>query len=290
MKIGPFFVNWELLTLLIAAASAYFAAALRLRLSALEREPYLTIFFNGFALALFGWKLAPALAEPSLIWKAPLKMIMMPGGAFGAAVGGGLAVLYVLLRSLRGGIPLPLLADLASHGAAVFLLVRAVVGGPRYGLPTALPWGIALSDPAYVYHPLHLYEAILAAAIVLVLWTRHRIAGDGRAAMFACFAGGIGFFALSLLEAKPAISPALLFTPAQWTALSALAFGLFLPRLHILWATLQERGTTAMDQNLSKAQREHQRENDWAARRKASQRTADAPADKKTDGPNRPAE
>lgn len=290
MQIGPFHVNWVLATFFIAAAAAYFAVAIRLRLAGLEREPYLTIFFNGFVLGVAGWKFAPVLTGPDLLWKAPLKLIMMPGGSFGALLGGSAALLYVLVRSLRAGVSLPLLADLAAFGAAVFAAVRAIAGGPRYGAPTEWPWGIVLSDPAYAYHPLHWYEAVLAAAIAIASWARYRIPGDGRAAVFVCYFGGIGFFALSFVEGKASISPALLLTPAQWAAVFAVLFGLFLPRLHILWTALQERGTKGVDENSSKAQRAQERENERAARRQPLRNPADPAMNKKTDGPNRPAE
>src|SRR5690606_22554742 len=108
-----------------------------------------------------------------------------------------------------------------------------IIGGARYGSHTNLPWGIELNDPAFSYHPIHLYELLLALTLLLIFALRRMKPGSGRAGELFCLIGGMGLFGISLVMAGE--SAGVLLTFRQWLMLLLSVVGLIVPRLYILW-------------------------------------------------------
>jgi uncharacterized membrane-anchored protein YhcB (DUF1043 family) len=289
VQIGSLYLNWSLFTFMVAVAIGYAAIVFSLR-KATNQQAVKDIVLNSMILGIFVWKLSPALFEPSMIWSSPFKVLMIQGGMRELVLGSTVAVLYLLYRSFKSNIRLELLTDVIAVGGAMFGFTQAVVGGWRFGNATSLPWGISLVDPTYAYHPLNVYEAIAALLIMAWIRLRHPHLGSGKAGGIGFIYGGFGIFMISLFD-NQLIQPQLFLSAIQWIAIVAVILGLILPQLHILWAAIQERSHAIMDENMSKAQQEHERENEEAAERAAKNGTLDdIIVDKKLDGPNRPAE
>ena len=228
VQIGPFYVNWSLFTIIASAVAGYAAVSLIIRRTDWRQSPLMDIIFGAMVIGLFAWKLTPYLLQPSMIWRSPLKGLLMQGGLYAMLIGAAAAVLYLFIRAFRAGLPLRLVADALGYGGAVFLAVRALVGGARYGTVTTLPWGITLSDPAYAYHPIHLYELLLALLLLAIFLFGKIKPGSGRAGELSLQIGGAGLFAVSLLVPGGTAAH-------QWIMLAAAAIGLILPRVYILW-------------------------------------------------------
>ena len=130
-------------------------------------------------------------------------------------------VLYLRVRRL------PLLATLDAWApcatlAWAFLALGHFAEGSDPGLPTALPWGMAMFPGAMRLHPVALYAAIVAVILTVVLFLqlrrRHR---RGDTAAFAFAAVGIAQFLLTFLR-QPDMDAASLggiLDPIQWVAL-----------------------------------------------------------------------
>jgi prolipoprotein diacylglyceryltransferase len=247
VQIGPFYVNWRLLTLVVSVIVSYLAVSFIIRRTLWKQSPLMDIVWSSLAIGFFSWKLSPYLLQPSMIWQSPLKGIMMQGGLYATWIGAGVALVYLFLRSYRTGLPLRLIADVIAYGGASFLAVRAIVGGPRYGAVTELPWGISLSDPAYAYHPIHLYELLLALVLILIYILGKIKPNSGRAGERFFLIGGAGLLAISLVMSAERAD--LLLTSHQWFALSMCLFGLILPSLYILWEDKLQRSWTPDDQS-----------------------------------------
>ncbi len=233
VQIGPFYVNWSLLSGIIAAVAAYAAVALVIRRTEWRSSSLMDLIFNTMVIGFLGWKLAPYVLQPAMIWRSPLKGLLMQGGLYAILIGAAAATLYLFIRGFRSQLPLRLIMDALGYGAAILLAVRALIGGARYGSLTDLPWGITLSDPAYRYHPIHIYELLLAISILLIFAIRRIWPGPGRAGELFCLVGGGGLIAISLVMTGE--SAAMLLTVRQWLMLLLCVIGLILPRLYILW-------------------------------------------------------
>src|SRR5690606_27856843 len=108
--------------------------------------------------------------------------------------------------------------------------------------------------------------------------------GEGRAGAAALPLIGAGLLAVSLFD-RAGRTVVLLLSPVQWLGLGLLAAGLIVPRLYILWETRQERRGLQLAQNDSREQQQARKN-----RRKTSPAPEHPGFNKKTDGPNRPAE
>lgn len=285
IQIGPFTLHREMLAFLLSAVAGYAFLLLAIRRSPWRQTPLADVLLNGFMVGFVVWKLLPALRDVSLLWPNPLKALMVMGGAVEVLAGLLTGVTHAIIASLRRGVTLRALSDAGAYGGAVFLVVHAATSGWSYGVQTGLPWGIALSDPSLGYHPLNVYEALTGLVTVAVLLALRMKVGEGRAGAAGLPLLGAGLVTVSLFDRVDQVSVFLL-SPAQWLGLGLLAAGLIAPRLYILWETQQERRGWQLAQNDSKEQQKQARKN--------RQNTSPAPEqpgfNKKTDGPNRPAE
>jgi|GEM_PF-1960328 len=284
LQLGPFALNRELAGAFAALAAGCAAALAAVRRSPWKGTPLAGLLLDGVVIGLFVWKALPAVRDPSVLWPNPLKALMVAGGAADAAVGLAAGLLFVLAGSLLRGVTLRALADAAGRGAAAFLAVGGLAGGAKYGLATDLPWGVSLADPALRYHPLHLYEALLGFILLAVAAAGRAQTGDGRTGARLVPLLGAGLLAVSLAAGGGRTWGPL--TPVQWLACALAAAGIFLPRLYILWEAVQERRGWQLAKGDSKEQRRQARKNE-----RPSSPPPERPGfDKRTDGPNRPAE
>lgn len=282
MQLGPFYLNLNLLVVLVSAAAGYAVIWWVLRRSAWRESPLADMLLNALMLGLAGWKLSPFLLQPALLWTSPLRGIMMLGGVREALIGAIIAIWYLLWSSLVKGLTLRLIADSLAYGAISFWLVQALFGGWRYGKLTSLPWGIPLSDPALRYHPLNLYELAAAALLAGVLLFGRWQLGDGRAGQMGLFGVGAGLFAISLAAMDSPFGGIL--TGVQWISLLVMGLGLIVPRMYILWEAYQERRGFVLADSDSKAARRQERDNQRRGQTAPEQKGYD----KKLDGPNKP--
>jgi phosphatidylglycerol:prolipoprotein diacylglycerol transferase len=284
LQLGPFVLNRQLAAVFLALVAGYAAAVLALRRSPWKASPLPEVILNGMLIGFLAWKAIPAVRDPSLLWPNPLKALMVPGSSADAGIAVAAGLLYALAVSLMRGISLRALSDAAACGGAAFLLVHGLAGGRAYGTPTGLPWGISLADPALRYHPLHVYEALLGLLLLAVPLAARMRAGEGRAGVAMFPLAGAGLLAVSLFARHD--RTLLLLAPVQWLGIGLFAAGLFLPRLYILWEAVQERSGWHLAKGNSKEQNKKARKNTQGGSTAPEQ----AGYDKKTNGPDRPAE
>jgi phosphatidylglycerol:prolipoprotein diacylglycerol transferase len=180
------------------------------------------------------------LAGAKLLWVAehhgeePLVALLTSRGGlswFGGLVGGvGVCLLIVLGRRW------PLLPLLAAAAPALALgqaigRIGCFLVGDDYGLPTALPWGVAfprgLPPTALRVHPTQLYEAAFLGVLTLLLvrWRAHGAADRLLLARYALLAGAFRF-GLEFVRTNVRVAGGL--TVAQYAAIGLLLAGLWL--------------------------------------------------------------
>jgi phosphatidylglycerol:prolipoprotein diacylglycerol transferase len=284
LQLGPFVLNRQLAAVFLALVAGYAAAVLAIRRSPWKASTLPDVILNGMVIGFLLWKALPAVRDPSLLWPNPLKALMVPGSSADAGIAVASGWLYALIVSLMRGISLKALADAAACGIAAFLLVHGLAGGRTYGIPTGLPWGVSLTDPALRYHPLHVYEALLGLLLLAVPLAVRIRAGEGRLGIALFPLAGAGLLTVSLFARHD--RTLLLLAPVQWLGIGLLAAGLFLPGLYILWEAVQERRGWRLAKGNSKEQNKKARKNAQGG----SPGPEQAGFNKKIDGPDRPAE
>lgn len=126
---------------------------------------------------------------------------------------------------------LPILASLDAWApcatlAWAFLALGHFAEGSDPGLPSSLPWAVAMPGTVR-QHPVAIYAAIVAAAITLILLAQlPRRCRDGDTAALAFALSGLAQFLLSFFR-EPAFYPGALgnlLDPVQWLALGMIVF------------------------------------------------------------------
>ena len=129
-------------------------------------------------------------------------------------------LLYLRVRRL------PLLATLDAWAPCAtlvwaFLALGRFAEGSDPGLPTALPWGMAMFPGAVRLHPVALYAALVAVILTVVLFLQLRLRQRrGDTAALALAAVGIAQFLLTFLRQPDmgAVPPGGILDLIQWVA------------------------------------------------------------------------
>lgn len=280
---GPFTIRTSLLAVIAAACAAIAAIRLLSRGHGTAGKETVELLQNAAFILLFVWKFGHVLFDPATIWSRPWALLVMNGGERELTLAVTAGILYIFVEVRHKQVPWRLFLDLVSFGTVVAVIVYAAIDW-RYGKMTALPWGVAVNDPQFRYHPLFLYTMLVAAVVAYVLWLRRFSVGSGELLHAAAAYMGAGLLIVSYGDWPPERT-FLLLSPFQWRAFVLMAFGI------ILTASMHNRGgkewnesmtTTPNDEQNSLAQQRQKERNE------TKRRNVEAPADKKQVGPNRP--
>lgn len=153
----------------------------------------------------------------------PILLMAVPSlTPLGLLLTGIATMLYLRLRRLP---ILPTLDAWAPCATLIwaFLALGQFAEGSDPGLPTTLPWGIAMVPGAIRLHPVSLYAAIVATllTVLLFLQLRHR-KRRGETAAFALVAAGSAQFLLTFLRQPNMYAASFgggILDPVQWVAI-----------------------------------------------------------------------
>jgi phosphatidylglycerol:prolipoprotein diacylglycerol transferase len=152
----------------------------------------------------------------------PILLLAVPSlTPLGLLLTGVVTVLYLRVRRL------PLLTTLDAWApcatlAWAFLAVGRFAEGSDPGLPTSLPWGVAMVPGAVRLHPVSLYAAMIAVFLTVFLFLQlRRRKRRGETAGIALGAVGIAQFLLSFLRQPDMYAASFgggILDPVQWVA------------------------------------------------------------------------
>lgn len=178
--------------------------------------------FGIFAAGLISARVWHVITDWSLYRDAPIAALYVWNGGLsiiGGILGGCLAGIILsfltarknnntLSRSMRNFL---LLTDILVHAVPISQAIGRIgnfVNQELYGLPTSLPWGIAI-DPIHRlasvqsfthFHPLFLYEILLNICIAVFLWNKRWQLGAGKATASYLLFYGLGRACLDFLR------------------------------------------------------------------------------------------
>jgi phosphatidylglycerol---prolipoprotein diacylglyceryl transferase len=162
-------------------------------------------------------------ANPHSFLSYPILLLTLPSlNAIGIVLTLVATVIYLRLQSL------PLLATLDAWSpcatlAWAFLALGHFAEGTDAGLPTTLPWGLAIPPSKIRLHPVALYAALAAAALTLILLRhlrRRQHPGDTFALALAA-TGAMQFLLTFFRQPYPYLEHTPNFLdPIQWIALA----------------------------------------------------------------------
>ena len=166
--------------------------------------------------ALLGARFLAWISAPELTLAAFFAGKTIVGGLLGGLIGVEITKKLIGVRTSTG--------DLFVYPLIVAMIIGRIgcfLSGPAdqtHGLPTSLPWGIAVGD-GIPRHPVALYEIAFLIAIVPLLRGK-RAPGD----RFRMFMLAYLTFRLLVDYLKPYPAPVYGFTPIQWACMAGMAY------------------------------------------------------------------
>jgi len=210
LQIGGFAVHWYGIMYLLAFLLAYAMVPRlqRFRGIALSADDWSAIVSWGVLGVLIGGRLGFVLLyEPSYFLVHPLEIPAVWHGGM-SSHGGFIGILLTLWwAARRHGVPFLALLDLIVVPAAIGLAFGRIgnfINQELYGIPTALPWGIAIPGIEGLRHPTQIYAVfkdLCIAALCFAVLRRNRSAGSAVAVF--CMLYGVLRFLLEFLRIQP---------------------------------------------------------------------------------------
>jgi hypothetical protein len=175
IQIGRVAVNAHIFAAIVAYGVSFAIISMIVRKLHITNEATLKdVYVNAGLWFFFTWKFGAVITEPSLIWKDPMKLIVISGSVTEVIFGLVAACAYIAITLFRQRIALKLFLDIWAVGITTFTLTYVLLIR-SYGKPTDLPWGISFEGVQTDYHPVHAYMLILLipVCIRLLLILRH---------------------------------------------------------------------------------------------------------------------
>lgn len=223
-SLGPFLLPLHTLFFVLTGVLAIFFVASVCRRLDLPFQPWKDILLNGLITYILVWKLSYLLLDPMVIFSNPLKLLLANGGVIGHILGATLALFIIYRSAKKENYSLLLFFDLFMVWllltlSAYWLFLRA------YGLPTTLPWGIYYGDSVEAYHPIHIYQFLISALLILYLYFKKISFGQGSYTSLSLILLGLGLLTLSNLTYQ--MNDYLGLSISQWLyiLLSLIGFG-----------------------------------------------------------------
>ncbi|WP_048656980.1 prolipoprotein diacylglyceryl transferase family protein [Bacillus cereus] len=167
-------VRLQPVSLIIGSLFGFMLMKRKMRHQNVSYEKMMDAVTNAFLIIVFVWKFAPAILNPVWAFGSPVQAIMQH-----IVVGCVIASVYIVWKSKKEEFSLRILLDVLPFGLCVssifyFLFHHEV------GAQTTLPWGMKIYESKLLYHPIFVYEIILALCIMGLLWMKNERLGNGR--------------------------------------------------------------------------------------------------------------
>lgn len=147
----------------------------------LPADLFYNLLFITLAAFALGGRLGYAVQHPSAFVEDPISLLSRNFGLFDPLSGVVIALLAAAIYGQRKHISLLPTLDAITPLLAVFMValpLANLASGSAYGAPSSLPWAIDLWGETR--HPVQIYEALGAGAILYALWPgKYRLTKPG---------------------------------------------------------------------------------------------------------------
>lgn len=242
MQLGPFVIKFKVCVYLAASFIGLLVMKYEYRRFGGRESELWDKLYQLVMCSLFAWKLSPVLFTPSLLWKAPIHLLLENPGADGVAVGAAAAVIYTMVLLRKSKTSMLHLMDLLPSGILTADLLYSLIVR-HAGKVSSLPWAISIHNPSFRYHPVNMYATALSAGLLVWFWRRKEL-GSGQVLSEFLMLDGLGRLVLSYFEKELTVWHGL--SSEQWTDLFMVLAGMLAGRLVRLLASAGVQNETNM--------------------------------------------
>lgn len=191
-------------SLIIGSLIGFILMKRKMMRQTISYEKMMDVLTNAFLIIVFVWKFAPAILNPVWAFGAPLQALLAVGSMQHIIVGCVIASIYIVWKSKKERFSLRVLLDALPFGfcmSAVFYFLFH----QQLGVQTTLPWGVKIYESKFLYHPIFIYEIILALCIISWLWLKNERLGNGKNISTFFIFEGIAHIMISLISEQNAV-------------------------------------------------------------------------------------
>ncbi|EPZ0456139.1 prolipoprotein diacylglyceryl transferase family protein [Bacillus sp. CD3-5] len=197
-------VRLQPVSLIIGSLFGFMLMKRKMKNESVPYEKMMDAVTNTFLIIVFVWKFAPAILNPVWAIRSPLQALLAIGSTKHIVVGCIIASVYIVWKSKKGQFSLRTLLD-ALPIALCMSIIFYFLFHQKVGVQTTLPWGVKVYESNFLYHPIFVYEIILALCIVGLLWMKNERLGNGKNISVFLIIEGFAHIIISLVNEQNSV-------------------------------------------------------------------------------------
>ncbi|CAM3854320.1 prolipoprotein diacylglyceryl transferase family protein [Bacillus paramycoides] len=197
-------VRLQPVSLIIGSLFGFILMKRKMRHQNVSYEKMMDVVTNAFLIIVFVWKFAPAILNPVWAIGSPLQALLAVGSIQHIIVGCIIASIYIVWKSKKKQFSLRILLDALPFGLCMSIIFYFLFH-QKLGVQTTVPWGVKIYESKFLYHPIFVYEIVLALCIIGSLWLKNERLGNRKNISFFLICEGIAHILLSLISEQNSI-------------------------------------------------------------------------------------
>ncbi|MED1555572.1 prolipoprotein diacylglyceryl transferase family protein [Bacillus paramycoides] len=197
-------VRLQPVSLIIGSLFGFILMKRKMRHQNVSYEKMMDVVTNAFLIIVFVWKFAPAILNPVWAIGSPLQALLAVGSIQHIIVGCIIASIYIVWKSKKKQFSLRILLDALPFGLCMCIIFYFLFH-QKLGVQTTVPWGVKIYESKFLYHPIFVYEIVLALCIIGSLWLKNERLGNRKNISFFLICEGIAHILLSLISEQNSI-------------------------------------------------------------------------------------
>ena len=197
-------VRLQPVSLIIGSLFGFMLMKRKMKNESVPYEKMMDAVTNAFLIIVFVWKFAPAILNPVWAIRSPLQALLAIGSTKHIVVGCIIASVYIVWKSKKEQFSLRILLDVLPFGLCVCIIFYFLFHH-EVGVQTTLPWGMNIYESKFLYHPIFVYEIILAFCIMGLLWMKNERLGNGKNISIFLIVEGFAHIIISLVSEQNSV-------------------------------------------------------------------------------------
>lgn len=197
-------VKLQPVSLIIGSLFGFMLMKRKMKNESVPYEKMMDAVTNAFLIIVFVWKFAPAILNPVWAFGSPLQALLAIGSMKHIIAGCVIASAYIVWKSKKEQFSLRILLDALPIGLCMSIIFYFLFHH-KIGVQTTLPWGVKIYESKFLYHPIFVYEIILALCIIGLLWMKNERLGNGKNISVFLIVEGVAHIIISLISEQNSV-------------------------------------------------------------------------------------
>lgn len=197
-------VRLQPVSLIIGSLFGFMLMKRKMKNESIPYEKMMDTVTNAFLIIVFVWKFAPAIINPVWAFQSPLQALLAIGSMKHIIAGCIIASVYIVWKSKKEQFSLRILLDALPIGLCMSIVFYFLFH-QKVGVQTTLPWGVKIYESKFLYHPIFVYEIILALCVMGLLWMKNERLGNGKNISIFLIVEGFAQIIISLVSEQNSV-------------------------------------------------------------------------------------